>query len=113
MHTSAAQGVFYVVTGLWPIIHYRSFEAVTGPKTDVWLVKTLGALIGVVGASLCVAGVQNRSDRALRALGIGSAVALGLSDFIYAVKGTISPVYLLDAAVEGALVARWRRTPQP
>lgn len=31
---AAAHGLFHVATGLWPLPHYRSFEAVTGPKTD-------------------------------------------------------------------------------
>ena len=35
----AAQGALYVVTGVWPLLHMASFEAVTGPKTDDWLVR--------------------------------------------------------------------------
>ena len=31
------QGAFYAVSGLWSIVHLRSFEAVTGPKRDDWL----------------------------------------------------------------------------
>jgi hypothetical protein len=30
------------VTGVWPILRLRSFEAVTGPKKERWLVKTMG-----------------------------------------------------------------------
>jgi hypothetical protein len=30
------------VTGVWPIPHLQSFEAVTGPKKERWLVKTMG-----------------------------------------------------------------------
>jgi hypothetical protein len=39
------QGTYYAATGLWPILWMRSFEAVTGPKQDHWLVKTVGALV--------------------------------------------------------------------
>jgi hypothetical protein len=28
------QGVYYPVTGIWPILDRRSFEQVTGPKVD-------------------------------------------------------------------------------
>jgi hypothetical protein len=93
------QGLFYVATGLWPILHYRSFERVTGAKRDDWLVKTTGALIAVVGIAL----VAERS----RLLGIGSAVALGLADVVYAANGRISRIYLADAAVEAGVVASW------
>src|SRR3954466_12104594 len=33
-----AQGVFDVLTGAWPLLHMRSFTAVTGPKREHWLV---------------------------------------------------------------------------
>jgi hypothetical protein len=38
----------------------RSFLAVTGPKTDLWLVKSVGILIAVIGAALVVAGMNER-----------------------------------------------------
>jgi hypothetical protein len=43
----------------------------------------------------------------VRVLGLGSALALGLSDIVYATRGRISKVYLGDAVAEGALVAGW------
>jgi hypothetical protein len=107
VRTPLAQGLFYLATGLWPIVHYRSFESVTGPKTDVWLVKTLGGLIAAVGAAMLVGAREGRSDATLRALGAGSALALGAADLVYASKGTISPVYLGDAVAEAAIVAGW------
>ena len=57
---AVAQGAFYLATGLWPVLHLRSFEAVTGPKADGWLVKTVGGLIGVVGGALLSAGLHRR-----------------------------------------------------
>jgi hypothetical protein len=39
-----------------PAPAHRSFEAVTGPKRDDWLVKTIGGLIAMVGATLIGAG---------------------------------------------------------
>ena len=41
-----AQGIFWLTTGLWPIVHLVSFEAVTGRKRDHWLVQKTG-LTGV------------------------------------------------------------------
>jgi hypothetical protein len=52
---AGGQAVYFVLTGVWPIVHVRSFMAVTGHKRDVWLVKTLGVLITVVGAVLAMA----------------------------------------------------------
>ena len=103
---SVAQGVFYVATGLWPIVHLRSFEAVTGPKLEGWLVKTVGALIAIVGGTLLAAGLRRRVSPELMQLAAGSAASLAAVDVIYSPQ-RISPVYLLDAVVEGALVTGW------
>ena len=46
------QGGYFLITGVWPLIAMPSFEAVTGPKTDDWLVKTVGGLIAAIAAVL-------------------------------------------------------------
>jgi hypothetical protein len=105
-----SQGVFYVATGLWPIVHLRSFERVCGPKADKWLVKTMGGLIAAVGAALIAGAFERRRSRGLRVLGLASALALGSADVIYSLRGKISKVYLADAAAEAAVVAGWVAT---
>jgi hypothetical protein len=111
VHTARTQGVFYLVTGLWPIVHYRSFAAVTGDKTDVWLVKTVGALITAVGATLLAGASRPEARATLRTLGVTSALALGLADLVYVARGTIPRVYLGDALAEAGLVAAWTVDP--
>jgi energy-converting hydrogenase Eha subunit E len=101
-----AQGVFYVVSGLWPIVHLPSFEAVTGPKRDRWLVRTMGGLIAVVGATL-IASAFERPRASARVLGVASALALGGGAAYYAARGRISKIYLADAAVESLIAATW------
>lgn len=101
------QGAFYLATGLWPIVHLRSFEAVTGDKTDDWLVKTVGAMITVAGAAMLSAGLRGRVTPEIGMLAAGCAAALGAVDVIYTVKRVIPPIYLADAAVEAGLVAAW------
>lgn len=103
---AVTQGVFDVVTGVWPIVHLRSFEAVTGPKREGWLVKTVGALITVVGGTLLTAGLRKRVTPELMLLAAGSAAALTAVDIRYSPQ-RISPVYLLDAVLEGVLITGW------
>jgi len=45
-----------MVIGIWSLVSIGSFQKVTGPKTDVWLVKTVGVLVIGVGAALGLAG---------------------------------------------------------
>lgn len=103
-----AQGGYYFITGVWPFVHMRSFEAVTGPKTDRWLVQTVGALVGVLGGALIASGRrENGPSRDLASTAVASAVALGALEVVFVAQKRIAPVYLLDAAAEGVLVAGW------
>lgn len=101
------QGVFYLVTGLWPLIHIDSFQLVTGPKTDLWLVRTVGVLVTVIGAALVSASRGRRITSEITLLAVGSALGLAAIDLIYALSGRISAIYLADAAAEILLAVLW------
>jgi hypothetical protein len=103
------QAIFYIVTGVWPFVSMRSFEAVTGPKVDRWLVKTVGALVAVIGCALAVASRRRQLAPEIVLVAAGSAAALAVIDTVYVARRRISPVYLLDVAAEIALVAGWAR----
>ena len=116
---AVAQGAYYVLTGVWPLVSLRTFEAVTGPKAERWLVQTVGALVAVIGAVLLRAGLRGAADARAHPevplLATGSAAALAAVDVVYVARGRIPPVYLADAAVELALLVAWaagrRRAP--
>jgi hypothetical protein len=108
---SLAQGIYYTATGLWPLVSMRTFERVTGPKRDHWLVNTVGLLIGAVGVTLIRAGRRPRVHADIRLLATLSAAALAAVDVVYVARRRISPVYLLDAIPEVALLAWWHRHP--
>jgi len=99
------QGIYYLTSGLWPILHMSSFEKVTGPKCEKWLVKTVGALITAIGSTLLFSASREPRSETARSLGISTALALIGIDSIYSIRGTIPKIYLMDAAVEAALVA--------
>lgn len=101
------QGVVYVLTGVWPLVHMKSFLAVTGPKTDLWLVNTVGVLVAVIGAVLLTAVGRGLPRMEIRLLGAASAAALAAIDIYYVTAGVIWPVYLVDAIFEIVLAAAW------
>lgn len=100
------QAAYYVVTGIWPLLSRRSFEAVTGPKADWWLVQMVGLLAATVGTALAVGAREERPAPAVRTLAILSALSFAGIDTLHALRGRISKIYLADAAVEAALVLR-------
>ena len=99
------QGSYYLITGLWPLIHMASFEAVTGPKVEDWLVRMVGLLVVVIGATLLLAVRRGREDGEVLVLAVGSALAFTAVDVWYALSRVISPIYLADAVVEVVLEA--------
>jgi hypothetical protein len=101
----ALQAGYYVSTGLWAVAHRRSFEAVTGPKTDYWLVRLVGALAAAMGASLALGARRDRPGAETVALGLAGAAAFAATDAVYVARGRIGRVYLGDLAVEAALGA--------
>ncbi|HEX6292167.1 MAG TPA: hypothetical protein VFZ66_23465 [Herpetosiphonaceae bacterium] len=102
-----AQALYYIITGIWPLVSIDTFQKVTGPKVDRWLVKIVGALITVVGGVLMVAGLRRRPGPEATLLAIGSAGVLAAGDVVYVAKRRISPIYLLDALGELLLIAGW------
>lgn len=105
--TAAVQGMFYIATGVWSIVSIDTFEAVTGPKSDEWLVKTVGVLVIVSGCVFLLAAVRRRFDLDVVVLAIGNALGLTAIDVIYVNLDVIPPVYLLDAAAEIVLTCGW------
>src|SRR5690242_2536630 len=70
---SLAQAFYYVLTGLWGIVSIDTFQKVTGPKVDIWLVKTVSLLVVSVGGVLGMAGYRRNAEPEVPALGISSA----------------------------------------
>ena len=103
----AAQGLFYFLTGVWALVSIDTFQKVTGQKTDLWLVKTVGVLVSVIGIGLVSAGIRNNITAEIFFIALGSAVVLTAIDIYYVSRKVISKIYLLDAAVEIFLIGCW------
>jgi hypothetical protein len=94
------QSVYYLLTGFWPLFSMRTFEAVTGPKTDDWLVQTVGVLAATIGAALFVGSRRLPPNRETLTLSILSAVSFAGVDVVFVSQGIISQIYLVDAAFQ-------------
>jgi hypothetical protein len=103
------QGGFFMVSGIWPVLDLPSFMAVTGPKTDYWLVRTVGSLLVVIGATLFSAWRSGRVTPEIRLLGALAPIALATVDIVYVCADVIRPIYLADAVVELVLAVLWLR----
>ncbi|SFH16142.1 hypothetical protein [Pontibacter chinhatensis] len=101
------QGGYWLITGIWPFIHLKSFVWVTGPKQDYWLLYTVSVLITVIGGTLLAAGLRKRVTQEIKGLGIAAAAGLIGIDVYYALTDVIRNIYLLDAVAEAVLIVLW------
>jgi hypothetical protein len=94
-----AQGLYFLVTGVWPLVSVRTFQLVTGKKSDHliatppseadhWMLNTISALIIAISIVVLAAAWRRR---------VSFDVA----------RGTILPIYLADAAVEVLIIGVW------
>lgn len=94
------QGIYYLITALWPIVSIDSFMMVSGPKTDIWLVKTVAVLLLVIASTLLFGVILNINYGPVLVLAISTCIGLSIIDIYYAGKDIISDIYLLDAGIE-------------
>jgi hypothetical protein len=109
------QSAYYLPTAVWPLISIRSFEAVSGQKTDNWtgreadhwLVNTVAVLLLAVGLTLALAAYRGQPTPEVVALAMTAPVVLLGIDVVYVARRVISPIYLLDAVAEVILLTGW------
>jgi hypothetical protein len=101
------QGTYILITAIWPLLHIESFMEVTGYKTDVWLVKTVGALLIPVALCLLTHLFIPTDYRPALVLGSLTAVAFICIDFYYALTDVISDIYMADGILEIFFLIAW------
>ena len=101
------QAGYSLLTALWGLLHIESFMAVTGPKTDIWLVKTVCVLLVAISLSLfSFLRVQEILHPAI-ILGFLTALGLAAIDIYYTAIDRIRWVYLPDAGAELLICLGW------
>jgi hypothetical protein len=100
-------GFFCLVLGLWPVVAFASFQAVTGEKADRWLISVVGMLLAGIGSSMLIAAIRRDIAFEVFTIGIITALSLAVTDFIFVIERSIPAVYLLDAVAETLFVTLW------
>ena len=103
----AIQGIYTFITAVWPIVHIESFMLVSGPKSDIWLVKTEGVTLMAIGVCL-LTGVFAKGDYwPLAALALFTSIGLAYVDFYYALNDTIWDTYMADGVIQIIFATCW------
>jgi hypothetical protein len=101
------EGIFYLLMGLWPLLHMLSFQKVTGPKTDLWLMITVGGFLCVYGLAFLLESRRPVISNSVMCLAVGIPLVLLWVDVYYVYGGVISAVYMIDALLENIIVFSW------
>lgn len=101
------QGTYFFVTGVWPILDIQSFMEVTGPKTDIWLVKMVGALTIAISLLLFTVALKKRVTPESFLLITGASLSYLAIDVYYSLNRVISYIYLGDAILEMIFIVLW------
>lgn len=111
-----AQGAYYGLTGVWPLVSIETFQWVTGRKTDHlptgneadhWLVMTVGVLVTAAALALLTAAWRRTISPEIAVLALATALGLAAIDVIYVIRGVILPIYLVDAALQVVIIVSW------
>lgn len=104
------QGGYYVLGGLWPLVHFRSFEQVAGPKPDRFQTQVTSVLFISAGVTL-LAGISKPGPAApqVRLLATGAGTGLALLDLayrrrlrgIFRVEALMETIFAVGAASQG------------
>jgi hypothetical protein len=101
-----AQGLYYLLLGLWPLVSLSTYQRLTGHVGDLPLAEVVGVLMLVIGGTLCLAAYRKQGSPEVLFLAFASAGGLVLLDIHFLSRG-LSVVYLFDAAIQVGLVLFW------
>jgi hypothetical protein len=101
------QSVYFFITAVWPLVHIKSFMWVTGYKTDVWLVKTVSAILVPISLTMAFHLLLKTDHRPLLLLGLSTNISFICIDVYYSLTNVISDIYLVDAAIQGCFLIAW------
>jgi hypothetical protein len=101
------QGIYTLATAIWPLLHIESFMQVTGHKTDIWLVKTVGALLIPVALCLMSSLIIRIDPRPILILGALTTISFICIDFYYSLTDVISNIYMADGLLQILLLITW------
>ena len=99
--------LYFLATGLWPVLDINSFVFFTGAETDIWMAKALGLLMSIIGLLLISAIIRNKLIMELIMLIIFSAFAIAGVEFYYGWNDMIPEIFLLDSTVEFFFILCW------
>jgi len=111
--TLMAQGLYYILTGLWPLAHFSSFSRAVALPVNPFQAQAFGAVLVVVGAHFVEVGRREPPGSSATLLGIAVAGAIAVVDMVWLPRlGSVSALWIdliAEVAIAVALVLFYPR----
>jgi len=99
----AGQGAYYVLTGLWPLVHFSSFATVMSQHINPFQAQAFGAVIAVLGGSLMEAARREPPGPFPTLLGAAIASAIALVSLWWLPRLAATSILWIDLVLEVAI----------
>lgn len=99
------QGVYYVLIGLWPLLHFRSFARFVALNVIPFQAQAFAAVTVVIGASLVEAARREAPGPYPTMLGAAVAGAIALVSLFWLPRLGVASGLWIDFAIELAVAA--------
>src|SRR3546814_11279963 len=99
------QGIYFVVTGIWPLLNMASFITATGPKQDTWMAEMVGLSSASIGLTFIVSSLRQRPSPVL--LGYAVAASFLAMDITYLAAGESSEARRVGKEGVSTCRSRW------
>ena len=100
------QGMYIFLTALWALVDIKSFMIITGPKTDIWLVKTVAVSLISISLFFILSSAKSE-DPAVSFTAFAFSFGFAYIDFFYSLNRTIRWVYAIDGVIETLFGLLW------
>ena len=100
-----ALGAYYVLTGLWPLIHFSSFAAFVRLNVNPFQAQAFAAVIIVVGASLVEAARREPPGAYPTLLGVAVAGAIAIVSLAWLPRLGVASGLWIDLVLEVLFIA--------
>ncbi|MGI8600886.1 MAG: hypothetical protein ACR2KB_16650 [Chitinophagaceae bacterium] len=101
------QGTYTALTALWALVDIDSFMKITGPKTDIWLVKTVAVILLAIGLTFLTHAFLPKINLTAIVLALSTSLGLAIIDFYYVSEGIISHIYGVDGILQVGFIIIW------
>lgn len=98
-----AQGLYYILTGLWPLAHFASFSRAVALPVNPFQAQAFGAVLVVIGAHFMEAGRRAPPGSSATLLGIAVAGAIAVVDMVWLPRLASASALWVDLVAEVAI----------